>query len=347
MTKAKPNLYDLDLSELETLLGAWGEPRYRAKQIWEWLYRHLATDTEQMTSLPKVLRERLAEETRLSVPRVLARQESFDGETRKDLLEFEDGHTVEVVLMRYIERRSACISTQVGCAVGCQFCATGQMGFQRNLTRGEIVAQVLHLARELDAQDQRLTNVVLMGMGEPLLNYNHTLAAIRTLIHPDGFQMGQRRITLSTAGIAPGIRRFADEGVQVNLAVSLHAATDVLRNELMPINRKHNLNELFAAISDYLTKINRRVTLEWVLIDGVNDTFEQAEALAARTAGMLVHVNLIPLNPTTDYPGRPSSDEHVEAFTQILERRHVSFTLRLRRGIDIQAGCGQLRARMV
>jgi 23S rRNA (adenine2503-C2)-methyltransferase len=347
MAKAKPNLYDLDLSELEALLGAWGEPRYRAKQIWEWLYRHLVTDTEQMTSLPKGLRERLVDETRLSVPRVLAREESFDGETRKDLLEFEDGHTVEVVLMRYIERRSACISTQVGCAVGCQFCATGQMGFQRNLTRGEIVAQVLHLARELNAQDQRLTNVVLMGMGEPLLNYNHTLAAIRTLIHPDGFQMGQRRITLSTAGIAPGIRRFADEDLQVNLAVSLHAATDALRNELMPINRKHNLNELFAAISDYLTKTNRRVTFEWVLIDGVNDTLEQAEALAARTTGMLVHINLIPLNPTVGYSGQPSSDERIEAFTQVLERRHIPFTLRLRRGIDIQAGCGQLRARMV
>jgi 23S rRNA (adenine2503-C2)-methyltransferase len=347
MAKGKPNLYDLDLLALEALLETWGEPRYRAKQVWGWLYHHLVTDVAEMTSLPKALRERLADETRLSVPRVLARQESFDGETRKDLLEFEDGHTVEVVLMRYIERRSACISTQVGCAVGCQFCATGQMGFRRNLTSGEIVAQVLHLARELSAQNQKLTNVVLMGMGEPFLNYNNTLIAIRTLIHPDGFQMGQRRITLSTAGIAPGIRRFADEGLQVNLAVSLHAATDALRNELMPINRKHGLNELFAAISDYLTKTNRRVTFEWVLIDGVNDTLEQAEALAARTAGMLIHVNLIPLNPTADYPGQPSSDERIEAFTQILERRHIPFTLRLRRGIDIQAGCGQLRARMV
>ncbi len=347
MAKAKQNLYDLDLSALEALLGTWGEPRYRAKQIWEWLYRHLVTDIEQMTSLPKALRERLAEETALHVPRVLARQESFDGETRKDLLELEDGQSIEVVLMRYIERRSACISTQVGCAVGCQFCATGQMGFQRNLTGGEIVAQALHLARELNAQEQRLTNVVLMGMGEPLLNYNHTLAAIRTLTQPDGFQMGQRRITLSTAGIAPAIRRFADEGLQVNLAVSLHAATDALRDELMPINRRHGLNELFSAISNYLTKTNRRVTFEWVLIDGVNDTVEQAEALAARTVGMLVHVNLIPLNPTPGYAGQPSSAERIEAFTQILERRHILFTLRLRRGIDIQAGCGQLRARML
>lgn len=342
---AKLNLYDLDLPALEALLETWGEPRYRARQVWEWLYRHLVTDIEQMTSLPKALRERLAEETVLHVPHVLARQESLDGETRKDLLELRDGQSIEVVLMRYIERRSACISTQVGCAVGCQFCATGQMGIKRNLTSGEIVAQVLHLARELNAQDQKLTNVVLMGMGEPFLNYNNTLAAIRALIHPNGFQMGQRRITLSTAGVAPAIRRFADEDLQVNLAVSLHAATDALRSELMPINRKHDLNELFAALSEYLTKTNRRVTLEWILIDGVNDTSEQAEALAARTEGMLVHVNLIPLNPTTGYTGHPSSDEHIEAFTQILERRHVPFTLRLRRGIDIQAGCGQLRAR--
>jgi len=342
---ARPNLYDLDLPALEALLGTWGEPRYRAKQIWEWLYRHLVTDVAQMTTLPKSLRERLAGETTLYVPRVLARQESLDGETRKDLLELQDGQSIEVVLMRYIERRSACISTQVGCAVGCKFCATGQMGIRRNLTAGEIVTQVLHLARELNAQGQKLTNVVLMGMGEPFLNYHHTLAAIRTLIHPDGFQMGQRRITLSTAGIAPAIRRFADEGLQVNLAVSLHAATDALRNELMPINRTHGLNELFAAIGEYLTKTNRRVTFEWVLIDGVNDTPEQAEALAARLAGMLAHVNLIPLNPTAGYAGQPSSAERIEAFTEILERRHVPFTLRLRRGIDIQAGCGQLRAR--
>jgi len=345
MAKAKKNLYDLSLPELEALLDTWGEPRYRAKQIWEWLYRHLVTDIEQMTSLSKSLRARLTEETRLSALRVLARQESIDGETRKDLLELEDGQSIEVVLMHYIERRSACISTQVGCAVGCQFCATGQMGIQRNLTSGEIVAQVLHLTRELNAQDQRLTNVVLMGMGEPFLNYNNTLAAIHTLIHPDGLQMGQRRLTLSTAGIAPGIRRFADEGLQVNLAISLHAATDVLRSELMPVNRRYELNALFSAVNGYLTKTNRRVTFEWILIDGVNDTLEQAEALAAWTTGLLANVNLIPLNPTAGYAGRPSPADHIEAFTQILDRRRVPYTLRLRRGIDIQAGCGQLRAR--
>lgn len=346
-SKAKLNLYDVDLPELEALLVAWGEPRYRARQVWEWLYRHLVTDVTQMTSLPKTLRQRLIENTRLSVPVVRERQESIAGETRKDLLELEDGQHIEVVLMRYIERRTACISTQVGCAMGCQFCATGQMGIKRNLTSGEIVAQVLYLARELRAQDQRLTNVVLMGMGEPFLNYNHAIAAVRRLIDPHGFQMGQRRITISTAGVVPGIRRFAQEGLQVNLAISLHAATDVLRSELMPINKRYELNELFKAIDDYIVRTNRRVTFEWVLIDGVNDTEEQAEALAARTVGMLAHVNLIPLNPTAGFNGRPSSLERTEAFTQILDRRHIPYTLRLARGIDISAGCGQLRARIL
>lgn len=344
--KAELNLYDLDLLQLENLLETWGEPRYRAKQIWEWLYRHLASDIDQMTSLPKKLRQRLSEETRLSVPDVRARQESMDGETRKDLLELDDGQHIEVVLMRYIERRTACISTQVGCAVGCQFCATGQMGIKRNLTTGEIVAQVMHLARELKAQDQRLTNIVLMGMGEPFLNYNNSLDAVRRLIDAKGFQMGQRRITISTAGIVPGIRRFAQEGLQVNLAISLHAATDVLRSELMPINKRHGLNDLFKAVDDYITRTNRRVTFEWLLIDGINDTEEQAEALAARTVGTLTHVNLIPLNPTAGFDGRPSSPERTEAFTQILDHRHIPYTLRLARGIDIRAGCGQLRAQV-
>ncbi len=340
-----PNLYDLDLQQLETLLAAWGEPRYRAVQIWEWLYRRLADAVEQMTSLSKPLRERLAAETRLAAPPILASQEALDGETRKDLLGLADGEQVEVVLMRYIERRTVCVSTQVGCAVGCQFCATGQMGLQRNLSSGEIVAQVLHFARALKAQDQRITHVVLMGMGEPFLNYANTLAAIRCLIHPKGFNLGQRRITLSTAGIVPGIRQFADEKVQVNLAVSLHAATDDVRSELMPINRRYGLNELFKAIDEYLEKTRRQVTFEWTLINDVNDTPEQAEALANRLAGRLAHVNLIPMNPTDGYAGVPSSPERIEAFVQTLDRRHVSYSLRLRRGLDIQAGCGQLRKR--
>ena len=341
----KINLYDLSLEALAELMEVWGQPSYRADQVWTWLYEHLETDIDAMTSLPKSLRTMLKERACIEELPVFAVQESLDGETRKDLLELPDGETIEVVLMRYIDRRTACISTQVGCAVGCRFCATGQMGLHRNLTSGEIVAQVLHFERELVAQDQHLTNVVLMGMGEPFLNYEPTMAALYRMIHQKGFRMGQRRITVSTVGIAPAIRRFAQEDTQINLAISLHAATDDLRSDLMPINRRYPLNAVFDAVQFYIDRTNRQVTFEWILIDEINDTPEQAEALAARLAGMLAHVNLIPLNPTHGFEGRPSPPDRIERFTDILDQRHVSYTLRLRRGIDIRAGCGQLRAR--
>jgi 23S rRNA (adenine2503-C2)-methyltransferase len=345
MSQEKPNLLDLDHSRIESLLESIGQPRYRTDQIWQWLYKQLATDIQDMTSLPKTLRANLGEATVLYTPKVIATQNSLTGETRKDLLEMRDGAQVEVVLMRYIDRRTVCISTQVGCAIGCKFCATGQMGFQRNLSSGEIVAQVLHFERILRARGERVTNVVFMGMGEPLLNYDNTLAAIARLMDPDGLQIGQRRMTLSTAGISSAIRRFAKEKLQVNLAVSLHAATDELRDELMPVNERHDLDALFSAVQEYIKRTNRQVTFEWALIDGVNDTPEQATALAARISGMLVHVNLIPLNPTDGYAGQPSTEESVAAFTDILDRRYITYSLRLRRGGDIQAGCGQLRAR--
>jgi 23S rRNA (adenine2503-C2)-methyltransferase len=341
----KPNLYDFTYQELEALFEDWGEPSYRAQQVWEWLYRHMVTDVNAMTSLPKTLRRQLQERTSLYVPPAPTSQVSLDGETRKDLLEMADGQQVEVVLMRYIERRSACLSTQVGCSVGCAFCATGQMGFVRDLSQGEIMTQALHVQRGLQAQGQRLTNIVLMGMGEPLLNYDNTLAALRCMIDPRGFRMGQRRITLSTVGIVPKIHQFAKEDLQVNLAISLHAATDVLRSELIPINRRYNLDALFKAVGDYIDKTNRQVTFEWALIENVNDTPEQAEILSARMRGMLAHVNLIPLNPTQGYAGVLSSPERALAFTEVLDRHRISYTLRLRRGIDIKAGCGQLRQR--
>ena len=229
--------------------------------------------------------------------------------------------------------------------MGCAFCATGQMGFRRDLTSGEIVAQVLHFARELRAQGERLTNVVLMGMGEPLANYAASLAAIRRLIHPQGFNMGQRRITLSTVGLVPGIERLAREGLQITLAISLHAATDKLRDQLVPINRRHGLDALFEACYHYVERTGRRVSFEWALIERVNDTPGQAQALAARLTGLLAHVNLIPLNPVAGYTGRPSSRAASDAFIAELERYRIPYTVRVRRGVDIQAGCGQLRQR--
>lgn len=345
MATKKPNLYDLDFETLEKMVVAWGDRVYRAKQIWEWLYVHLVSDIEEMTSLSKKLRQKLHEETSFYIPQTLAQDLSLGGETRKDLLSLSDAEQVEVVLMHYTDRDSVCISSQVGCSVGCQFCATGQMGIQRNLSSGEIVAQVLHFARILREKNRSINNVVIMGMGEPFLNYAETMKAIRRLIDPRGFKLGQRRISISTAGIVPGIRRFAAEDLQVNLAVSLHAATDDLRSFLMPINRRFGLNDLFSAVEYYINQTNRRVTFEWVLINEVNDTSDQAEALAARVSGMLAHINLIPLNPTLGFEGQPSTPERITDFIHVLERRHVPYSLRVRRGLDINAGCGQLHRR--
>ncbi len=344
----KPNLfYDLSLASLQTLLQNWGEPAYRARQLWKWAYIHLATDFDQMSNLPKSLRERLAAKMIVGVPKVADMVQSSDGETRKDLLCLRDGETVETVLMRYQRRRTVCISTQVGCAAGCAFCATGQMGFRRHLTSGEFVAQVLHFARILhnESKGERLTNVVLMGMGEPLLNYDASLAAIRCLIHPQGFNLGQRHITLSTVGIIPGIERLSKENLQITLAVSLHAATDQLRDQLVPINRRYGLDALFETCHRYAERTGRRISFEWALIEGVNDTIDQAQALVTRLAGILAHVNLIPLNPTSSYAGRPANQSALGSFTAVLERHHIPHTVRVRRGADIQAGCGQLRQR--
>ncbi len=335
-------LYDLDMPTLQAMLQEWGQPAYRSRQLWEWLYVQMADSFEQMTNLPKTLRDQLAARTRLGL-QVLASQTAPDGQTRKDLLRLVDGETIEVVLMRYERRRTACISTQVGCPVGCAFCATGQAGFRRHLSCGEIVAQVLHLARQLRREEDALTNVVLMGMGEPLLNYEASVAAVRRLIDPHALNIGQRRITLSTVGIVPAIDRLAQEDLQITLAVSLHAATDELRDQLVPVNRRYPLDKLFAACHRYFARTGRRITFEWAFIAGVNDSPQQASALAARLVGLTAHVNLIPLNPTRAYDGQPSSPSAIAAFTAELERHHVPYTLRLRRGIEIQAGCGQLR----
>ncbi|MBN1287176.1 MAG: 23S rRNA (adenine(2503)-C(2))-methyltransferase RlmN [Anaerolineae bacterium] len=342
------NLYDLTQDDLSALLAGWGEPGYRARQVWTWLYKHKAAAFDAMSNLPKDLRARLSEATTLHVLEPVAEQHSIDGETVKWLFELYDGQLIESVLMHYEdERRTACISTQAGCAMGCVFCATGQMGFARHLSAGEIVAQVVTLARRLQAQDERLSNVVLMGMGEPLHNYDATLAAIRTMIDPDGLGIGQRHITVSTVGLVPAIRRLAREGLQVRLAVSLHAADDAERSASMPVNRKYPVRQLIAACRDYFEQTGRRVTFEWALIYKANDTPEHAEALAHLLKGLPSHVNLIPLNPTGGFDGAPSSPERVDAFRAVLESHSIPATVRVRRGIDIQAGCGQLKTEVM
>jgi len=331
-------LLDLDLPQLEASLAAWGEPSYRARQIWHAVYQRGVVDPAALTELPLALRQALDEAFTFRSLTTVAHKTSEDGRTTKWLLgRSDEAARIESVLMRYDRRRTACISTQAGCGMGCSFCATGQMGFVRNLSAGEIVEQVLRLS-----QEQPLTNIVLMGMGEPFHNYDASLAAVDRLTDPDGMRFGARRITISTVGLAPQIRRFAGEHRQVNLAVSLHAATDSLRDQLVPINQRYPLETLRQACLEYLETTHRRLTFEWALIEGVNDGSDQAQALARWVRGMLCHVNLIPLNPTRGYAGRATETQRAEAFRSVLTAQGIPNTLRVRRGIDIQAGCGQL-----
>ena len=400
-----PSLYDLTLEQLTQQLAQWGEPAFRAKQIWRWLYQRFVQDIDEMSDISKPLRGRLKEHFALRRLTALTSQQSSDGWTRKWLLQLPDGSEIETVLMEYDGvRRTACISSQAGCAMNCSFCATGQMGFLRNLRAGEIIEQVIWVARALaettddgrpttnpsahrassdvgrpsSASTNRLSNLVFMGMGEPFANYNNVMEAARRLMQPEaegGFGLGARKITVSTVGLVPGIRKFTDEDTQVNLAISLHAATDELRNQLVPINLKFPLKELTKAARDYIIRSNRRLSFEWALIEGVNDTVEQAQALvdlirqtteqeeaASTTSGQaisrrkqakadrapnplrsLIHVNMIPLNPTRGFRGHASQRERIARFREVLDKAGIPNTVRVRRGIDIAAGCGQLR----
>ncbi len=347
MINDRLNLYELTFDELRQFLVDLGQPKFRAKQLWEWLYIKFAGSFQEMSDLPASLREQLEQRASLGLLDLEITQLSNDNHTKKILAKLPDGQFIETVLMLYDKRRTLCISSQAGCAMGCVFCATGQMGFFRNLTAGEIITQVIHFARELAAKGERVTNIVLMGMGEPLHNYSHTLAAVDRLTDPSGFNLGARKITISTVGLVPAIRRYADEQRQTPLAISLHAATDFERDKLIPVNRKWPISELMEACRYYIEKTGRRITFEWALIDGENDTLIQARALGELVRGMICHVNLIPLNPTNGYLKSPSSKQRVEDFQAELSKYRVSSTVRLRRGIDIQAGCGQLRDRAV
>lgn len=341
------NLYDLPYDELTTFVKQLGQPKYRAKQIWEWLYINFAQSFDEMTNLPKSLRETLKQSATLSTLTPVLAQHSSDEQTVKKLFQLPDGQLIETVLMGYDKRQTICISTQAGCAMNCVFCATGQMGFYRNLSVGEIVAQVTHFCRELADDDKHLTNIVMMGMGEPLHNYANTLTALDRITDATGINLGARKITISTVGLVPAIRKYADEQRQTPLAISLHAATDEERGKLLPVNRRWKIADLMAACEYYIEKTGRRLTFEWALINGENDTIEQATALSELLEGILCHVNLIPLNPTGGFDGGPSSRERVNAFQAKLAEYGVSSTVRVRRGIDIQAGCGQLRDRVI
>jgi len=349
--EARIPLHGLTRAELGALVESWGLSPVHAARIWRHLYLDLADSLEAMPGLPASVRARLGAETALDWPPVAASSRSADGFTRKFLVGFPGGSVVETVLMRFTGRVTACVSSQAGCAMGCVFCATGQMGFRRHLAAAEIVAQVALVARALRAEQPagaerhaaRVRNVVLMGMGEPLHNYDAVMKAVDILRDPGGFALASDRITLSMVGVAPGIRRLADEMRPVHLAVSLHAATQAGREALVPVAGRWPLDELMAACRHYGDRTGRRIFYEWTLIEGRNDSPEDARAVGRLLAGTRAQVNLIPLNPTAGYGGEPSGREKATRFQQILaEEFRLPSTVRQRRGIDIAAGCGQL-----
>lgn len=340
----RPVIYDLSQAELSKILKDWGEPSYRARQLWYGLYRNLWNHAEQFTDFPKSLRQKLG--SSFAFQSIFFEKESAAdySKTRKILFHTAQGNPFETVLIQSLARNTLCISSQSGCGMGCVFCATGQMGFKANLSSGQIIEQVLHFARLLKKENQTLSNIVVMGMGEPFHNFENVIRAIDQLNDPDGFNFSERRFTISTVGIVPMIRRFAALKHQINLAISLHAADDKLRSELVPINRKYPLNTLLEACREYVNLTKRRVSFEWVMIKGINDSVEQAYRLSKLLKGLLCHVNLIPLNPTDGYSGQTPAKQRIKEFKAILEQQNIPCTVRMPRGISIQAGCGQLAA---
>ena len=340
MTANSLSLFDADRDALAGILD--GEPRYRLDQVWKGLYVDFA-EPENITSLPASLRTRLND---LLPPalEMVTESATADGNTVKWLWRLADGASIETVLMHYPDRSTVCVSTQAGCAMACGFCATGQGGFERNLTVGEIVEQVVRAARRANEgpKPRRVSNIVFMGMGEPMANYDRMIDAVYR-IHGD-IGISARHLTISTVGIIPGIRRLTDEPLPVNLAVSLHAANDELRDELVPINKRYPLADLYDACEDYLRVKNRRLSFEWALIADVNDRSSDARELAAATRRLRAHVNLIPLNDTPGWPTTGSSPARVQQFANELLDLGVNVTVRANRGNDIDAACGQLRA---
>ncbi len=342
MTK---HVYDLDLKDYVEIFTSWDEPDFRATQMWKGLYQHYWQAPQEFSTFPLELRDRLRNEFRFSHLDPLDLVQSSDQTTQKALFQLPDGQAIETVLMHYEERNTLCISSQAGCAMGCDFCATGQMGFRRHLSSGEIVEQVVYYIRQLENRGERLTNIVFMGMGEPFHNYDAVMQSIDRMRHPQGLNIGSRRFTISTVGLIPKIRQFAEEESQVNLAVSLHAVDDDARSSTMPVNKKYPISELMAACREYVQKTNRRITFEWALIRGVNDSARHARKLARLIGDMIAHVNVIPLNPTSGYEGKATTEERALQFQSILIENDIPCTIRQRRGIDINAGCGQLASK--
>ncbi|WP_028398965.1 23S rRNA (adenine(2503)-C(2))-methyltransferase RlmN [Ectobacillus panaciterrae] len=340
----KPSIYSLELHDLQAWVKEQGEPAFRAGQIYDWLYKKRVASFEEMTNLSKGLREKLSNSFDITTLKTLVKQVSSDG-TIKFLFELYDGYSIETVLMRHEYGNSVCVTTQVGCRIGCTFCASTLGGLKRNLEAGEIVAQVVEVQRAIDEAEDRVSSVVVMGIGEPFDNYDNLMAFLRIINHDKGIHIGARHITVSTSGIIPKIYKFADENIQINFAISLHAPNTELRSKLMPINRAYKLPDLIESVKYYTEKTGRRVTFEYGLFGGENDQVEHAEELAQLLKGLKCHVNLIPVNyvPERNYVRTPR--EQIFSFEKILKNHGINVTIRREQGHDIDAACGQLRAK--
>lgn len=340
----KRSIYSLQLDELKEWLEAHGEKAFRADQIYDWLYKKRVSSFEEMTNLSKGLRQLLGANFTITTLKTLVKQTSADG-TIKFLFELHDGYSIETVLMRHNYGNSVCVTTQVGCRIGCTFCASTLGGLKRNLEAGEIVAQVVKVQQALDETDERVSSIVIMGIGEPFDNYDSMLSFLKIVNDDKGLNIGARHITVSTSGIIPKIYQFADEQLQINFAISLHAPNNELRGRLMPINRAYKLPDLMKAVKYYIDKTGRRVSFEYGLFGGVNDQVEHAKELAALIKGLKCHVNLIPVNyvPERDYVRTPK--EQILLFEKTLKDLGVNVTIRREQGHDIDAACGQLRAK--
>ncbi len=333
----------LELSELEALVLEWGQPKFRARQLMLWLYHRRATNFDEMTDISKAFRAELKETAYISQPKLVTKTPSASHDTVKYLFELKDGNRVESVLMYDRNRVTVCLSTQVGCNMGCAFCATGMIGLIRNLTVAEIIDQLMFIEADLGSGKQA-TNVVLMGMGEPFANYEQTMKGLRLMTASEGLMVAQRKITVSTSGLVYQIRRFADEGLKIGLAVSLNATTDAIRDKLMPINKKYPISDVLEAARDWAVKIRRRVTIEYVLIQGVNDSAEDAKRLCKMLRHIPSKLNLIAFNEVEGLDFKSPAPEEVEKFRQIMAAAYYVAPIRASKGSDITAACGQLRA---
>lgn len=337
------SIYDLNLNDLEDYLVSQGLKPFRAKQIMKWIYEKRIDDFSKMSDISKDLQSKLSDEFEFTTLKIKDRQISKDG-TEKFLFELKDGALVESVMMVFEYGYSACLSSQVGCNMGCTFCASGLLKKQRDLSAGEIVLQALMIQKRLDEIGKRLGNIVVMGTGEPFDNYDNVMKAMSIINSPFGLEIGARHISISTCGVVPGIERFSKENLQYNLAISLHASNDELRSRLMPINRAYNLEKLFAALKDYSSLNSRRLTFEYLLLKDINDKEENAIEIKNLLSGLNAYINLIPYNEVKENDYHTSSEENALRFYDLLKKNGVAVTLRQKKGDDIDAACGQLRA---